>query len=200
MGAGDDKKILRRRIALLRDQVDGSREQAAEMVTGRVAGLGAFSRAETILTYAAFGTELDTAPMIRRILDTGRTLALPRVEDQGLTLWAVSDPKRELTPGTWGIPEPIAGLRPVTAWDVDLFLLPGLAFDRAGRRLGYGGGYFDRLLKGAPGFTVGIGFDFQVVDTVPAEPHDVRVDRVVTPSQNIRCPGDGAGAANETPS
>jgi len=106
----------------------------------------------------------------------------------------VDDPARDLVPGVWDIPEPDARCPVVAPEEVELFLLPGLAFDLGGHRLGYGRGYFDRVLGRAPGEKVALAFDGQIVETVPVGPQDVPVDAVVTPTRVIRC---GAAARTE---
>jgi 5-formyltetrahydrofolate cyclo-ligase len=97
----------------------------------------------------------------------------------------------DLRPGRWGIQEPDAQCPEVRAADVAVMIVPGLAFDASGRRLGFGGGYYDEVLAGQgtgrPRLVVGLGYDFQVVDVCPADEHDARVDCVVTDARVIRC-------------
>lgn len=112
----------------------------------------------------------------------------------------------DLRPGRFGIDEPDASCPEVQAGDVAVMIVPGLAFDGAGRRLGFGGGYYDGVLAPEGGrrplFVVGLGYDFQIVATCPADGRDARVDCVVTDTRVIRCtgmdPGDrGLGGAGE---
>lgn len=164
-------------------------------VARRVFDLPAYRRARCVLAYAAFGSEVGTGLITTRVLAEGKRLVLPRITPEGLALHRVDDPKADLTAGVWGIPEP-GPERPVVApGEVDLFLLPGVAFDLSGNRLGYGRGYFDRVLAGAPGVKAALAFDGQVVDQVPAGPADVAVDLVVTPTRVVRC---GAAAGTES--
>jgi 5-formyltetrahydrofolate cyclo-ligase len=97
----------------------------------------------------------------------------------------------QLTPGAFGILEPPAGCREVPVEEIEVLLVPGLAFDPAGRRLGYGGGYYDevaaRLRAAGKGFLLGVGFDFQLIETCPAGPADVAIDCVVTEARVVRC-------------
>ena len=92
----------------------------------------------------------------------------------------------DLVPGFMDIPEPTASCEPVDPQEVDLVLVPGVAFDRQGNRLGYGGGYYDRFLQQCAAPRVALAFATQLVDHVPTEPHDLRVHAVVTDEEVIR--------------
>lgn len=181
------KATLRRRILARRDALDpAARAERSAAIVARLASMAAFQRARSVLAYASFGSEPDTWPFLRAVLAEGRTLLLPRV-DRGarrLVLHRVVDLTRDLAPGTWGIPEPLPGRCPALAVPAaDVVLVPGVAFDRTGGRLGYGGGYYDRLLAAWPGPRpplIAPAFELQLVDAVPLGPGDHRVDRVVT--------------------
>lgn len=110
-----------------------------------------------------------------------RKIALPRVEGDHLILHWVAGPD-ELVKGRFGILEPPASAPVADPNGLDLILVPGVAFDREGGRLGRGRGYYDRLLAGTSAFKVGVCFDWQIVPEVPREAHDIRMDAVVTPS------------------
>lgn len=196
MGVREAKRALRRRIKDWRDGLSSTeREAMSEQVAGRVFDLDAWRRARCVLTYAPFGSEVATDSITARLLAEGKRLVLPRVGDDGLTLHRIEDLEADLVEGVWGIPEPDPARPIVAPEEVELFLLPGLAFDAEGHRLGYGRGYFDRVLARAPGEKVALAFDGQVVEQVPVGPHDAPVDAVVTPTRVIRC---GAAAAGET--
>ncbi len=164
------------------DRITGARS-----VAEKVAKLPSFISSDTVLTYAAIGSELDTEQVISRILDAGKHLVLSRVVGDSLTLHRVADPSADLIPGRWDIPEPRVSLPRVMPAEIGLFLLPGLAFDTHGRRLGYGRGFFDRMLDGVSGNTVGLAFDVQLIATVPTEPWDVALEAILTPSRLIHC-------------
>jgi 5,10-methenyltetrahydrofolate synthetase len=175
------KEALRRREAL----GGPLRRRLGEEILGRVLGLEEYRAAGVVLAYAGVGSELDTAGFMREVLDGGRRLVLPRVdrEEGRLELYEVEDPGRELVPGVWGIPEPDPErARRVGLGEVEFVLMPGVAFDRCGGRLGHGAGYYDRLLGSARTLPplVAATFEAQVVERVPMEPHDVPVDLVVT--------------------
>jgi 5-formyltetrahydrofolate cyclo-ligase len=140
-----------------------------------------------VLAYHAFGSEPATAPFLVAVLAAGKHLVLPRVDGaaRALRLHRVQDPEADVAPGVWGIREPRPATCPeVAAAAVDFVLVPGVVFDARGGRIGYGGGYYDRLLGGCahrPAL-VAAAFDVQLVPEVPMGPEDVRVDRVVTES------------------
>jgi 5-formyltetrahydrofolate cyclo-ligase len=188
MGVREAKRALRRRIKDWRDSLaPEERDEMTEQVARRVFDLGAYHSARRVLAYAAHGSEVGTDAVTAGILKDGKGLILPRVTEDGLTLHRVDDPARDLVPGVWDIPEPDARCPVVAPEEVELFLLPGLAFDPEGHRLGYGRGYFDRVLGRASGEKVALAFDGQVVEAVPVGPQDVPVDAVVTPTRMIRC-------------
>lgn len=141
---------------------------------------------ETVLAFASFGAEIPTDPLLEALLGTGHRVLLPYVEAGGVMRAAALTSLRDLVPGYRGIREP-AVREPVEA--VDAALVPGVAFDETGGRLGHGGGFFDRYLETiAPVVPiVGLCFDVQIVNEVPREPHDRSVDVIVTERRVIRC-------------
>ncbi len=181
----DAKAALRDTVLLRRDALaEGERAFLSGRILGSVLDLPAYQDSGVVLAYASFGTELRTEEFLRRVLDDGKVLLLPRVERGRLGLYEVRDVARDLAPGTWGIREPKPDRCPkADPARVDFALIPGVAFDRRARRLGYGGGFYDRLLAGGlPGRTplVSGAFEVQMVDEVPVGPHDAPVGAVVT--------------------
>ena len=184
------KSLLRREILARRDALDpGERALRSSAVLKRVQGLASLRQAHVVLAYASFGSELDTRPFLFAILAGQRTLALPRIDRAArrLALHQAQDLERDLRAGTWGIPEPDpARCRTVAPVEIDFVLVPGLAFDPSGGRVGYGAGYYDRLLGEWPEPLpplVAAAFDLQVVPAVPVTAGDHRVDLVVTESR-----------------
>jgi 5-formyltetrahydrofolate cyclo-ligase len=179
------KAALRRAVLLRRDALPGGERAllSARIVT-TILDLPTYQEADFVLAYASFGTELQTDELLRRVLADGKTLVLPRVERGGLGLYEVRNLAGDLAPGTWGIREPDPDRCPrADAGGVGFALIPGVAFDRRARRLGYGGGFYDRLLAGGlPEGTplVSGAFEVQILDEVPMDPHDAPVDVVVT--------------------
>lgn len=152
----------------------------------RFATLPGFDAAGTVLLYvSAFPEEINTLPMLERALAEGKRLVCPRVDrpSRRLRLFQVDDLRTDLRPGTLGIPEPGRGCQPIEPDEVDWVLVPGLAFDDRGFRLGRGAGHYDRLLptlgQEAPRWALAL--DCQWVDFLPTEPHDQPLNGVVSP-------------------
>lgn len=166
----------------------GSRPAADEAVAERLVALPEWAGAKTVLLYAAMPDEVATLPLIRRALEEDKRVALPACDMSRHAIVAreVREPERDLLPGAYGIYEPEFGCPAVPVDEIDLVLVPGRAFDAAGRRVGRGGGYYDRLLAGFRGRTVALAFDCQVFREVPADAHDIAVGAVVTESRTIR--------------
>ena len=152
-----------------------------------------WQEAGAVLLYAPTGNELDVWPLIRDALARNKVVALPRFEKErnAYTTCQVTDPGRDLLVGRFGILEPAASSPVVPINRLDFVAVPGLAFTLDGRRLGRGKGFFDRLLAAVRGVKCGVGFDEQIVDIIPTEPHDIRLDCILTPT-HWRCPGQSA--------
>jgi 5-formyltetrahydrofolate cyclo-ligase len=197
MGLREAKRALRRRVKGWRDALSApERESLSGHLADRLLALECYRAAGTVLVYADFGSEVATGALVGAILQDGKRLVMPRVADGDLVLHAVVDPERDLVAGVWGIREPDPACNEVAPAEVELFLLPGLAFDEGGGRLGYGRGYFDRVLAQASGRRVALAFDGQVVEAVPRGATDVAMDLVVTPTRVIRC-GPASGQRHE---
>lgn len=141
-----------------------------------------------VMIYAAMRSEVATRELMELALAEGKTLVYPRTdwETWRIVPALLKDPN-VLRPGRFGVPEPTTTLAPVGPDSIDLALVPGVAFDIYGHRLGYGGGFFDRFLSALPDHAAawGLAFDVQVMGRLPAEPHDVKVDVVVTETRWI---------------
>jgi len=189
-GKADMKAVLRRRVLTARAAMgDAARAEASAAICRRLATLPELVGVRAVLGYAAFGTEVDVDPWLRRALAEGFAVHLPWVAGDALGVARVGDLDEDLAPGWRGVREPPPGRRrTVQPRLLDLVVAPGVAFDRSGARLGYGGGHFDRLLSrlrpGVP--VIGVAFAVQLVDRVPHEPHDRRVDVVVTEHEVLR--------------
>jgi 5-formyltetrahydrofolate cyclo-ligase len=184
-----DKATIRAAALQRRDAIPpDARHANAQRIVARICALEVFMQAQTVLAYSGFGTEIDTTSLLEQVRKSGKTLVLPRISRVSgmLELFRVDDPAADLTAGVWGIKEPDAErCMRCMPQELDLIVMPGVAFDRRGGRLGYGKGYYDRLLgecigKGLEPVTVAGAFEAQVIDTVPMERHDVPVDVLVT--------------------
>jgi len=164
-----------------------ARLAASEAAAARALALPHIAGARGVLAYAATTEEIDPAPVVARLRAVGARIAYPRVCGPGeIALhWAEDE---ELTPGYCGILEPADDAPVADPADIDLVLVPGVAFDEECHRLGMGGGFYDRLLPRlhAGAVSVGLAFDEQIVERVPREEHDVRLDAVVTPGRTVQ--------------
>jgi len=184
----EDKARLRREMVARRDAIPAAeRSRLAAALTDKVTSLPQYAAARSVLATLAIGSEWSTREFIERSRTAGKTVVLPRVTalPRHLELHAVEDFERDLVPGVWDIPEPDpARCRKVDLAQVDFALVPALAIDRGGYRLGYGAGYFDRLLAGrgkVPYCVTALPSAF-VVERLPREAHDAAVDLVVNES------------------
>ena len=172
-------------LRLLKQQKEDDRRRKSEAIRRKVFRLTAFRRASTVCCYVALPYEVQTWRMIEEMLLRGKRVVVPVVRPRvkRLVLSEVHDPSRELSQGAFGVPEPRASaFHPIRVDEVDLALVPGLAFDRRGHRLGHGHGYFDRLLADLPSTTptIGLAFRFQHLDRLPTASHDRAVQTVLT--------------------
>jgi 5-formyltetrahydrofolate cyclo-ligase len=157
----------------------------------RMSGLTEWVQSHAFLCYMPMKTEPDCRSLIKKAWSAGKHVILPVCRpDQGLDLYAITH-FNQTAAKSFGLHEPIPGLcgHPVPPDTLDLVILPGAAFDPAGRRLGRGGGYFDRFLSRLrPGIPViALAFDFQVLKGLPGEPHDLPVHQIVTETRHILC-------------
>ncbi|MCL6612701.1 MAG: 5-formyltetrahydrofolate cyclo-ligase [Peptococcaceae bacterium] len=182
--------VLKARMALSPDLV----KEKSRIIVDRILSSPFYLKAQSLMVYVDFRNEVQTGSLIARALEEGKKVCVPITDVKGKKL----TPSRllaypdELAPGAWGILEPGPGfVRPVDPGDMDLVVVPGVAFDPGGNRLGYGGGFYDRFLpRTRPGTVfVAPAFEVQVVEDVFPGPHDVPVHIVVTETRIItaRC-------------
>ncbi len=143
-----------------------------------------FKTAEKILIYVSLGDEVDTHALIKDALELGRTVFVPKIQEGRLTICPLYK-WEDLAPGTFGILEPCEIVTEANPEEMDLIVVPGLAFDSRGHRVGYGKGHYDKLLKLTHGYKVGLAFHEQMIEEVPNEEHDVPLDLIITDSSLI---------------
>jgi len=175
-----------RREALARREAFPEKDAASKAIWTRFLALPQYHAAGTVLCYVHFGSEVRTQEFLPRLLADSKCLVVPYCQQDELGLFRLESID-ELAPGTWGILEPRAELRsapgkPVEPCQIDLVIVPGVAFDPRGNRLGYGKGYYDRLLRRLrPGVAkVGMAFECQLFEQLPSTENDVPVDLVIT--------------------
>ena len=173
------KRVLAVRMGLDRGQV----EVSGQAILEKVLGLEAYRRAKLVHTYVSSKkNEVDTRTLICTCLKQGKRVAVPVVIPGTKTLaHALIDGLDQLVVGPYGLaqPDPAAATWLSTAAQIDLVVVPGLAFDRRGQRIGWGGGYYDRFLAQVQTVKIGLCYDELVLDYIPGEPYDVPVDMVV---------------------
>jgi 5-formyltetrahydrofolate cyclo-ligase len=179
---GELRQNLRAAVKRLSEAERGA---ASEQAQALLRGQTVWKEARAVLFYAPILGELDLTPLLGEALAEGKTVALPGFvsEMAAYDAFVISDLKRDCLPGKFGVLEPsqVGAAFPLNR--LDLALTPGLAFDLAGRRLGRGRGYYDRLLARLGGVKCGVGFDPQIVPRVPAEAHDIRMNFILTPTR-----------------
>lgn len=163
------------------------REQRSAHVRERVLFLPEVRDARTVGCYISVHSEVETHVLLQDLLGLGKRVVVPVVEPPERIEFAEVASFDDLVVGAHGIPEPRPPHRLVEPADVDVLLIPGLRFTPEGHRLGNGGGYFDRLLaRSARALRVGLAYEAQVVDELPFEAHDERLDVVVTEKRVVR--------------
>ena len=172
----DSKKRQReelRRIASMNDVSD-----SGVVVEKLVQELDRLPSAHIVAAYMALPGEVDLSELFGQV---DKAWVFPRVRGENLSFYRVKNVDQEMQVGAFGIMEPKDGLDEVSVNEVDLFLCPGIGFDRTGGRMGRGKGFYDRMLENAKpsALKIGVCFPFQLVDEIVMEPHDVRMDKVI---------------------
>jgi len=185
------KNAIRKEVLGRRDRIPlelkGIKDSSIKQ---RLLALPEFLSAQSVLFYASFRSEVETSGIIRESLSMGKRAILPKVdkENHRLQLYEIKSIS-ELIKGYMGIPEPRPSKEGIMILeDIDLVVIPGAGYDYAGNRIGYGGGYYDKLLSGKKKNTpvIALAYEEQLVDAIPAEKHDVKVDMIVMDQRVIR--------------
>ncbi len=177
------KQALRSRVLAARGALGpAERLERSRAVTARLLDLELFHRCRSLALYAAIGAEVDTSEIAHAAASRGKRVAFPRVRGGARALRFAACALDELVPGPHGTREPPPSAPDVEAADLDLVLVPGVAFDARGGRLGRGGGHYDATLAALPRGVarLGLAFELQVVPAVPREAHDEPLDGVIT--------------------
>ncbi|HEY6838749.1 MAG TPA: 5-formyltetrahydrofolate cyclo-ligase, partial [Geobacteraceae bacterium] len=184
------KRTLRQQLLARRKELGlAERKAAAHVIQQTFVGSREFAAARIIALYAAIHNEVETGEVFEAALAQGKTVLFPLVCGDNLDFRRVSA-HEELRRGAYGIPEPEEGTLSCRPEEADLLVVPAVAFSVHGQRIGYGKGYYDRALHALEGSgkLVGFCYDFQLVDEIVGEPHDVRMDMIIT-EQRVVCPG-----------
>lgn len=194
MSFAERKKILRKNLLRERDALPASERFVASLaITERIVAMPQYQLSSTVLGYMNFGSEFASELWVAHALADGKRLVLPRVNrhTNALDLYLVQDLETRLEAGLWGIREPVVERceRLNRLNEVEFALVPGVAFCKDGARLGYGGGYYDKLLAR---FThrptlIAAAFALQMVAELPQEPTDLHVEWIVTEQETLAC-------------
>lgn len=182
------KQALRTKIALLKKgHSPEALKEKSERIKQLLFQITEFKASNTILFYASLSGEVQTKGMIEHALSIGKRVALPKISGERMSLHKIST-WDELEKNGMGIPEP-KGSNGIPLEEICLIVVPGIAFDRAGNRLGRGKGYYDRLLSEADADTprIALAFSFQIADSVPTAANDQKVHKIITEDGTIEC-------------
>lgn len=176
------EKILYRRT----QQPPADKAPKDEKIIQAIKELPEFQKAKTVLMYIAIHGEVDLTKLFEEYRESKKFL-LPRVNQKEMTLSLYHIKSMDdLEKGSFSIPEPREGLPQIPMEDIELAIIPGVAFAPDGHRVGYGGGFYDRLLKKINCPKIGVAYEFQIVENIEGEDHDARVDIIVTEGRLAR--------------
>ncbi len=188
------KKELRKKVQELRDALPlEKREELSARISENLWSVPEFAVAKTVLFFISFRSEVNTLPMIERALAEGKRVCVPctEMEEKSMVASRLHDLEKDLRLGNYNILEPRREcLDPVPPEEIDIVLMPGVAFDLTGGRLGYGGGYYDRFLERCRPRCrlIALAFELQIVEHVPCADHDHHIHKIVTEKRVIDCP------------
>lgn len=187
-----EKPLVRAEVRLRVAELDQlARAEASARAVDLLLSQPIWQKARCVLVYLPLADELDIGPAVEAGLHSGKCLALPRFNAAKGHYEFAEYCGETLERKQFGIREPEASAPEVPSNRLDLLLVPGVAFDWSGRRLGRGKGYYDRLLAGVTGMKCGVALDEQMVQELPAEPHDIAMDLILTPTRWVDLSPDG---------
>ena len=176
------QSILEKRNSLSKEEI----LEKSRKIKDALFNLESYKKSKTAMFFVSFNSEVNTHDMIKESIGR-KIIVVPKVVNKEIEPSVIIDLDNLIPSGKFGILEPIE-LMKIAYKNIGLVLVPGIAFDREGHRIGYGFGYYDKFLKKVPkAVKIGLCFDFQVVDKVPREEHDVPVDLIVTEERIIEC-------------
>jgi len=184
--ASETKAALRRQLrGAAMPHTSSGLAECSRAICNRLAAQDAWRNARTVLIYSPLPGEPDLQPLVKSALEAAKTLAFPRFDGStgAYQICQVTEPTSQLINGQFGILEPRLECPICRLNELDLALVPGIGFSLNGCRLGRGKGYFDRMLSEVRGWKCGVAFDWQVTVEIPTEPHDIRLNSIVTPSR-----------------
>lgn len=183
------KKEFRKKVINLRKEKDKDFiKHNSDIITDKLLNLDCIKNAKNIMLYLDFNNEVSTDSLIKKLLNLGKIVSSPITlkEERKLIPSQITDLKNGIQYGAYNIREPKSECSPaINIKDLDVVIVPAVAYDKNCYRLGYGGGFYDRFLENLrkDAVTIGIAFDLQIFDEVPKEAHDAQLDYIVTESR-----------------
>jgi 5-formyltetrahydrofolate cyclo-ligase len=183
----NEKQLLRNRIKyLVTRQTEAYRKNADAEIFKRIVSLPEFIKASRVSVYISIEDEVNTDLIIQDILKhSDKSLFFPRIDGMSLVMCQATS-IMHLVKNKYNIPEPPSNISAYGASYMDCMIIPGCVFDLHGNRIGRGKGYYDKYLSGTKTFTIGLSYDCQIVDSVPVESWDVKLDMIVSESHTSR--------------
>lgn len=171
------RKLMKERRKALTDREIAEKSAAVQK---KLFSLPEFANAKTVMTYISAFREVSTDGIINRLFECKKRVAVPVSNTDSITLTpSYISGTAELVRGAYGIKEPSV-IRECTVSDIDIIIVPGIAFDVRKNRMGFGKGYYDRLLYGSDAIKIGLCYDFQLLDIIPSDKHDIPMDIIIT--------------------
>lgn len=185
------KKILRKtHLSLRKGQNQALKITKDKKIVQKIAALPTFKKAKNILFYLPIHGEVDLSGLFDKFQQK-KNFALARIKGKTLQLHKIKN-LDHTSKNRYKIPEPHEHLTKIDPKKIELWLIPGLVFDKNGNRIGYGKGFFDRLLPKTKGVKIGIAYEFQIVKNIPGETHDIPMDMIVTEKRSLKVRRQGA--------
>jgi len=187
MNTKEYKRNIRKEVLMKRSKMKAEEKELKDnIILEKLFETNLYKNARNIFTYISFGDEINTIKLIERALKDNKNISVPKTYRETRTMNAIFIPcLKELKENHMGILEPIDDSIVIKKEDIDLIIVPGVVFDKDFNRIGYGGGYYDRYLEDIAykNNKVVLAYDFQIVDKIEKEEHDVKVDIIITDKQ-----------------
>ncbi len=186
----EDKEAIRERLRKLRDCLSPTEiEERSANITAHLLQEHHYKTRKSIMCYSSFGKEVDTHRLLAQIIEDKGSVILPYTDEKTQKLLTFEVEELDtLIENKFGIKEPDpTKAKPVSKYSINLVICPGIAFDKQGHRIGFGKGYFDRFLANLMTINIGLCYDFQIVESIEKQGHDVRMDYIITESRIFDC-------------
>ena len=182
----DKKASIRRKMKIIRNNLSKKEQlKKSDLILDNLFSLAELEKAQTIFTYLSFGNEVDTEKINKKLLEQNKTICVPKIINKNIQPIIISD-FGNLVKNGYGYLEPVYDY-PITD-HVNLCITPGLAFNKSGKRLGYGGGYYDRYFSShSKILKIALAFEVQILTTLPTTDQDQLIDIIITEKEIIKC-------------